>query len=369
MSEGIDYSWARPGAAAIKNAGKSFIMRYLYPDGQGGKGLDLSEVQDARANGLLIGVVYESSSNRALAGFAAGAADAHVAVGQLSALGMSGMVVYFGVDFDVTSQINAVKDYLSGAASVLGQNRTGVYGEYDVIEACVGVVCDYGWQTYAWSRGLVSAKTNVYQYLNGQTLNGGGVDLCRNLKDDFGAFGGTVGASTSASTGGAALAVNSTSLSWIDIQKLLNTFSYNLVEDNILGPNTTAAVGAFQKSHGLTEDFNVGPLTLAALQNGPGHNAPAPTAAAPAVGLLSVDGSFGPLTIKAMQNALRVAADGIIGYNTIKALQARCGATQDGVMGDQTRKAVQAHVGVTQDGNWGPITVKAIQTRLNAGTF
>ena len=371
MAEGIDYSWARPGGSAIASAGKTFIMRYLYPDGQGGKGLDLSEVQDARANGLLIGTVFESSGNRALSGFAGGQIDAHTAVAQLSDLGMADTVVYLAVDFDPTAaQLVVIGQYLDGAASVLGKDKTGGYGAFSVIDQlCGGVHADYGWQTYAWSHGLVSANANVYQYLNGQTLNGGGVDLCRNLKDDFGAFGGTVGASAGGATGGAALAVNSTQSSWKDIQVLLNTFGYNLAEDNILGPNTTAAVGNFQSTHGLVEDYNVGPLTLAALQAGPGNNAPAPASSAPAVGVLSVDGNFGTLTIKAMQTALGVTSDGIIGYNTIMALQGRCGASQDGVMGPLTREAVQAHVGVTQDGVWGPITVKAIQTALNNAQF
>ena len=59
-TEGIDYSWARPGGAAIKAAGKAFAVRYLYPDGQGGKGLDASELADLQANGIEVPVVYES---------------------------------------------------------------------------------------------------------------------------------------------------------------------------------------------------------------------------------------------------------------------------------------------------------------------
>ena len=364
MAEGIDYSWARPGAAAIKAAGKSFIMRYLYADGIGGKGLDLAEVQDARANGLLIGLFYESSGTTALGGFAAGVADATAAQAQLVALGMVGTVVYFAVDFNETAdQYPVTAQYLDGAASVIGKDKTGLYAGFGPIDAlCGGAHADYGCQTYAWSKGLVSKNANLYQYLNGQTLNGGSVDYERNLTDDFGAFGGTAVASAPGSTGGSALATNLTSLTWQQIQHLLNTFGYNLVEDNIDGPNTTAAVGEFQAAHGLTKDFAVGPLTLAALQKVPAT--PSPTSAG-----LVVDGIFGAFTVRALQNALHVTADGIIGQVTIKALQARCGAVQDGIMGVNTRKAVQGHVGVPQDGIWGPVTIKAIQTRLNAGTF
>ncbi len=193
MSEGIDFSWARPGGAAIKAAGKTFVMRYLYPDGQGGKGLDASEVADYRSHGLLIGTVFESSGGRMLGGYAAGVADAHTAAGQLAALGMAGTVVYFADDFDATvAQYGVLGQYLDGAASVLGKNRTGLYAGFGPIDAlCGGAHAAYGWQTYAWSGNHVSSKANVYQYKNGQTLNGGSVDLCRNLKADFGAFGGT----------------------------------------------------------------------------------------------------------------------------------------------------------------------------------
>lgn len=192
MSEGVDFSWARPGGAAIAAAGKKFVMRYLYPDGQGSKGLDLSEVTDYRAHGLQIGVVFETSATRTLSGFAAGVADAHTSAAQLASLGMTGTAVYFGVDFDATaSQYSVIGSYLDGAATVLGKDRTGLYAGFGPIDALVGVRCKYGWQTYGWSARRVSAKAHVYQYLNGQTLNGGSVDLCRTLQDDFGAFGGT----------------------------------------------------------------------------------------------------------------------------------------------------------------------------------
>lgn len=361
MAEGIDFSWARPGGAAIAAAGKTFVMRYLYPDGHGGKGLDPDEIADYRTNGLLIGVVYESSALRALNGYNAGVADATTSVGQLAALGMSGNVVYFAVDFDATpDQYETIGQYLDGAASVLGKNKIGLYAGAGPIDAlCGGARADYGWQTYAWSRGRVSANTNVYQYLNGQTLNGGGVDLCRNLKDDFGAFGGTATASLGGSTGGAGLATNQTSASWSDIQTLLNGFGFGLVVDGINGPNTTAALGTFQADHGLIKDYIVGPLTLAALHG--------PTAAPNAH--LNVDGILGAQTITALQNSLGVTADGIIGPNTIRALQRRTGANPDGIMGPQTRTQLQNYLNVTADGIWGPQTISALQTRLNAGTF
>jgi peptidoglycan hydrolase-like protein with peptidoglycan-binding domain len=374
VAEGVDFSWARPGGAAIKAAGKSFVMRYLYPDGQGGKGLDASEVADYRNNGLLIGVVYESSATRALAGYAAGVADANTSKAQLAALSMAGTVVYFGVDFNATlGQIPTLNAYLNGAASVLGKNRIGVYGGIGVIEGCVGVSCDYGWQTYAWSAGRVSDKAHVYQYRNGQILNGGSVDLCRNLKNEFGAFGGTAPSSAGGGTGGAKLMVNQTSLSILQVQQLLNKFGYNLVEDDINGPNTTAAFGNFQATHGLVEDYILGPLSLAKLEGAP---APAPAPPAPAgPAKLVVDGNWGALTTKSEQRALGVTPDGVRGWNTIGAEQARTGAKVDHVDGPDTRYHLQLRLqklGYYKgrlDRIIGPATIRALQQALNDGKF
>lgn len=49
------------------------------------------------------------------------------------------------------------------------------------------------------------------------------------------------------------------------IQKLLVAAGYKIVVDGIEGPETIAAVKAFQKAHGLTVDGIAGPLTIAAL--------------------------------------------------------------------------------------------------------
>lgn len=358
MAEGIDFSWARPGGASIKAAGKEFVVRYLYPGG--GKGCTRAELDDYTAHGLALAFVYEETGQELNGGFASGLRVAHAAEVQRMALGLPPTTpIYFAVDFNAAGQAlaNCVAA-IDGAVSVLGHDRVGGYGGIAFIDAIAGH-CKYGWQTYAWSAGRVSSNAQLYQYSNGHTINGGGVDFCRNLAADFGAINGaTLSPSAPASSGGAALAKNTSGHSNAEVQEQLNRYGYNLLVDGIFGPNTTAAVVDFQSKHGLTVDRIVGPATWAALVGGVANP-----------GKLVVDGEWGSLTTKAEQHALGVTADGIRGKNTIAAEQHRTGAKVDGIDGPDTRKHLQKYLGVTQDGKIGSVTVKALQTRLNAGTF
>lgn len=186
--EGVDYSWARPGAAVLKAAGKHFAVRYLFDDGQGGKGLDASEIADFNANGVDVAIVYESTARRALDGRAAGQADAHAAQAQLQSVGLpAGIPIYFAVDFDTTEANQAgIDEYLRGVADVIGLARTGVYGSFYVVERCANNgTAKWFWQTYAWSGGQVSSHNHILQYLNGQNINGA-VDFCRATQDNYG---------------------------------------------------------------------------------------------------------------------------------------------------------------------------------------
>ena len=183
MAEGVDYSWSRPGGAALAAAGKWFAGRYLYPGG--GKGLTAAEVNDLHAHGVSVFTIFESSAARALDGYVSGVADARTAQGELAACGLpADQVVYFGVDFDATDgQMPAIDDYLRGAGSVLGQARVGVYGSYRVTTHCRAYgTAPHSFQTYAWSHGQVDGGADFYQYNNGQNINGS-VDLVRSLNN------------------------------------------------------------------------------------------------------------------------------------------------------------------------------------------
>lgn len=188
MAEGVDYSWARPGGKTLKDAGKSFAVRYLYPDGQGGKGLDASELADLQANGIEVPVVFESYVSRVREGRAAGVQDAKTSQSVLESLGLpKNLPVYFAVDYDAPeSDQPLIDEYLRGCADVIGVDRVGVYGGYYIVKRCAqNGTAKWFWQTYAWSGGQWYAGNHIEQYRNSQNLNGA-VDFCRSKQDNYG---------------------------------------------------------------------------------------------------------------------------------------------------------------------------------------
>lgn len=186
--EGIDYAWGGPAnTSALKGAGRDFVCRYLSTSDHT-KNLSSREVAvftDAKVD---IVVVWENTAGRALQGRTVGASDAHNALAQARSLGMpDDRPIYFAVDFDVTSQFAQIAEYFKGVNSVLGVDRTGVYGE--------AAVCDYlernnfvdwVWQTYAWSGGIWDSPASIQQYSNGHSLAGVSCDYDRSITTDFG---------------------------------------------------------------------------------------------------------------------------------------------------------------------------------------
>jgi peptidoglycan hydrolase-like protein with peptidoglycan-binding domain len=124
------------------------------------------------------------------------------------------------------------------------------------------------------------------------------------------------------------------------LQYLLQARGHSVAVDGVFGPNTEAAVKAFQASHGLVADGVVGPITWAAVvvqvkrgsqgdavkgvqeefefRNQSGDPSKGP----------QVDGLFGPITdaaVRGFQQALSVdissvRVDGIVGPVTWQAL-------------------------------------------------
>lgn len=189
---GVDYSWGRPGGAAIRASGFTYAMRYVKTPGDNGKGLTVAERDDLHSNGVGIGLVFETSANRHLDGYFAGQYDASQYVApQLRLLDWpQNRPVYFAVDFDAMGEaLEKVRDYQLGVLSILGSlQRVGIYGGYEVVrDAHDREYAGWFWQSLAWQHGRgVYPNANLFQYQNGQILNGAAVDYNRSINPDFG---------------------------------------------------------------------------------------------------------------------------------------------------------------------------------------
>ncbi|MEV4253116.1 DUF1906 domain-containing protein [Spirillospora sp. NPDC049652] len=185
---GVDYAWGRPGPSALKRAGAKFVCRYLSHD-TSGKNLTRAEADQLSRAGIWLVVVWESTASRALAGRAAGIADATEAAKQARACGMpADRPIFFAVDFDASSgQQAAINAYLDGAASVIGRARVGLYGGYGPVKRAFDAKkIRWGWQTYAWSGGRWDKRAQLQQYSNDHVVNGVGVDYDRATVNDYG---------------------------------------------------------------------------------------------------------------------------------------------------------------------------------------
>lgn len=186
--EGVDYSDARPGGAALARAGKQFAGRYLYPGS--GKGLQQAELDDLAAYGIEVFLIFEGGSGGMKNGRAQGVADAQLAQQELN--GLKGidhaLPIYFCADWDASaSEMSIIDSYLAGAASVIGSGRVGIYGSYAVITHCQSHhTAEWFFQTYAWSAGNLAPNIHLFQYLDDTTVAGSAVDLTRAMQDDFG---------------------------------------------------------------------------------------------------------------------------------------------------------------------------------------
>jgi hypothetical protein len=184
MQSGVDCATKVTKTVADKLAanGQKFVARYVVSEKHEWKRLSPEEAKTISDAGMDILSVFESSANRSLSGFEGGRADAQTCLGEIKRLSQpKGSAMYFAVDFDVTKpeQLDAIEQYLRGAAYVLGSSYpVGVYAEYSVIEEMgKRKAAKHFWQTYAWSNGKVSKLNNLYQYKNGQTLAGITVDF------------------------------------------------------------------------------------------------------------------------------------------------------------------------------------------------
>lgn len=166
MDHILDYSWARPSVESMQAFPAIGVMRYVGP-GNGGRDITPGEMDYLRDGGLGVGLVWESTANRALDGYDAGAYDASQATYWADRLGWPGLPIYYACDVDVsTSQAyGVVLEYYRGTTAG-GPYPARSYGEADVLDAVhdnLGMV--HGWQpaSTAWSGGRLSSHASMHQ--------------------------------------------------------------------------------------------------------------------------------------------------------------------------------------------------------------
>lgn len=181
---GIDLAWGTISNAALKDAGVTFVCRYLSHDPT--KNLTKAEALRYAKADIDSVLVWETTAERAKSNRAVGVNDAREAQRQARICGMpTGRPIYFAVDFEGT--LGEVRDYFTGVESVLGRAGTGCYGSYTVIAGLFDAgLIGFGWQTYAWSNGLWDHRAQLQQYSNGHILAGVGIDYDRSVHVDFG---------------------------------------------------------------------------------------------------------------------------------------------------------------------------------------
>lgn len=188
-TRGVDYSWGRPGGAALAAEGFKFAIRYVDYPGAAGKGLTRAEADDLHVHSIAIGLVFESTAERPLEGYSAGRYDAQLCIIAGEALGFpSDRPFYFAIDWDPQiNQFAAIDAYFAGTRDVLGLSRVGAYGGlYPLQHLQTTHRATWFWQALAWSGGHSLPGRHLYQYLNGQTVNGVPVDYNYAYPEDYG---------------------------------------------------------------------------------------------------------------------------------------------------------------------------------------
>jgi hypothetical protein len=179
MALGCDYAFfPHPELPALKTAGVRFVCRYvsMYAANDGnGKNLLPAEKTAILAAGLPLVIVAEEGATYMLGGYTAGVALAAHADAVVRVLGMPGVPIYGAADSDFTeAQQTPINSCLDGMASVIGRNRTGIYGGYHVVKRALDAgKAQWMWQTIAWSGGQWDPRAHIRQ--DATMIHAGGV--------------------------------------------------------------------------------------------------------------------------------------------------------------------------------------------------
>lgn len=156
----IDCAWTKPSAAAIKTAGYSGVIGYISRDPS--KDLTGPQMKRYRSSGLLVGLVFETTANRAGQGYDAGRVDCAFAEAEAAKRGYpAGCVIFYAVDFDAS--ISQIRSYFRGIKATHARYGWGAYGSAKVVDGLQRLRPAASWQTVAWSGGAISPHADIYQ--------------------------------------------------------------------------------------------------------------------------------------------------------------------------------------------------------------
>jgi hypothetical protein len=210
----IDFAMRQIPAQDIKAAGHAGVINYVSTSrpgsSMGAKPITRPYAESLTAAGLVIVSNYQYGKPNSTApsdftrGYAGGVQDARTAW-QLhtAAGGGQNAPIFFTVDDDINRETwnNLALQWFRGINSVIGVQRTGVYGGINTCQwaAADGVIGNsttpgrkWAWQTRSWSRGQVDPAAVLYQRIvstvsnPGPLVGGLEVDVSDALASDVG---------------------------------------------------------------------------------------------------------------------------------------------------------------------------------------
>lgn len=210
----IDFAERRIAPAEIKAAGYAGVVNYVSESRPGAnfeaKPLTREYADSLRAVGLHIVSNFQYGKPGGTApsdftrGFDGGVADAHTALRIHNAAGGgSSAPIFFSVDDDINTDTwnSLAVNWFRGINSVLGAQRTGIYGHaqacrWAINDAVIGRSSTAGhlwaWQTRTWSHGQRESAAVLYQEVvnsaanPGPLLGGIHIDVDEVLAIDYG---------------------------------------------------------------------------------------------------------------------------------------------------------------------------------------
>lgn len=173
IAQGLDYSARRLTGEQVRDAGYTFVNRYLWFPGQRWPALTDVEYRDMVANGVEVHAIYEQNTNDPAGGFDAGVRMARQAVESARACGLPrGTTIFMCADAWLATHgipVSTAMAFLDGARSVIDPAgyMLGAYGFADFIYAAQ----DGGHADRFWLCGAESGVRNgihMYQWNNGR---------------------------------------------------------------------------------------------------------------------------------------------------------------------------------------------------------